>query len=143
MCNKKKYRGIDREVYLCNLGHVHKDNFDNVLNQYIKYLFLEGEYTEENLSTVVAFSAFINENCGKSEVIAYSSSPVSEGSTWLFLGIDIIDEHLKSVLKSRFFSIKFKNVLNSNNLFNDIEAASKVLKKREWLHPVYVYCLQN
>jgi len=143
ICEKKKYRGIDREVSLRDLSHIHdKDAFHNALNRYIQYLSIdEEEYTEENLATVFAFSSFINENFGKSEVIVYSSHPVSKKSTWTFLGIDLIDEHLKSILRSRIFSMKHKDVLNSNSLFYNIDFASSILEKYEELCLVYVYCI--
>ena len=97
---KSVYRGIDREVDM-RMFNTEKNviAYEYAFDQYLRYLYTEGKYTPENLNIIFSFSDLINQYYGNSEIILYATHPIANETLWSFLGIDIIDTHLESVIK--------------------------------------------
>lgn len=142
------YRGIDRGVDMRVFNDV-KDKFlyDYAFNQYLEYLNIEEIYSEENLQSLISFANYI-QTCNKTcDVILYDTEPVTDISSFRFIGIDIINQHLDSFLRKKRFSNRksfFKT--NENGLFDVLEDANAVIKYMQEkssnysdLYSVYVY----
>ena len=141
------YRGIDREVDM-RVFNKEKSSaaYERALDQYLLYLSTEWKYTSKNLSILVSFSNFINQRYGNTEIILYSNNPIADVESYDFLGIDIVDSHLQSILKkSATFINKFltTNRYGIYDNYADADAVVQYMKRRSTryadLHCVYVY----
>lgn len=137
MDGKTKYRGIDREVEL-DIFRKEKDKkaWLNAFEQDLRYNACEEEYTSENLRVMSEYVDFVKPYAS-CEIILYSKHPVAEPQNISFLGIDVVDPHLKSVLnwrKPRFSAEQ----INSYGLFDSEQDASSFISKMENLSPKYV-----
>lgn len=144
---KSAYRGIDREVNMRMFNDEKNCTaYENALNQYFRYLSTEEEYTSENLNIISSFADLINQYYGNSEVILYTTDPLENKDSCYFLGIDIIDTHLESVVK-KGITVKYKPcTTNQYNLYSNQIDASEVIRhlqgkntKYSDLYYVYVY----
>lgn len=146
---KEFYRGIDREVDMRIFNKEKNDVvYEKIYNQYLNYLSTEGENTSYNLKIMSSFCNLINSHYGKCELILYSPQPIENRLRPLFLGIDIIDEHLKSVIKKGIATKISPCSINQYNLFcNDADAQMvihrlKEKNKKYWnVYQVYVYLI--
>ena len=144
---KSAYRGIDREVDM-RIFNTEKNviAYEYVFEQYLRYLYTEGKYTPENLNIIFSFSDLINQYYGNSEIILYTTHPIENEKLWSFLGIDIIDTHLESVIKK---GKTVKNKLCTTNQYDlycsNIDANVVIQRMQEKnakysdLYYVYVY----
>ena len=139
------YRGIDREVSLHLLSRkVDKGAYQSALDHYLQYLSLEEMYTPENVVLVQEFAEYINRHYGACEVIVYDPCPTDETASWNYLGIDVVDGHLRSILNCRKFRKSNGEELNQNGLCADKETAERVIRQRKNikygdLQSIYVY----
>jgi hypothetical protein len=144
---KSVYRGIDREVDM-RIFNTEKNDaaYEYVFNQYLRYLSTEGTNTPENLDVVLSFSDLINQYYGNSEIILYTTYPIENKTSYCFLGIDIIDTHLESVIK-KGKPVKDKLCLtNQYDLYCNHADADAVIRRMQEkdtkysdLYYVYVY----
>lgn len=146
--NKKSaYRGIDRDVDM----HIfsaenNKTMYEYMFEQYLQYLSTEEVYTPENSNMIFSFSDLINQYYGSSEVVLYTTLPFENKTSCYFLGIDIIDTHLKSAIKRENFFRDRLYPTNQYKLYNDptkAEAFIRYMQKKDSrysdLYYVYVY----
>lgn len=144
---KEIYRGIDREVDMRIFNNEKKDVvYEKIYNQYLLYLSTEGENTSQNLEIMSSFCELVNSHYGKCELIMYSVHPIENGLPYLFLGVDIIDEHLKSVIKKGVATKINLCRTNQYNLYSNDTDAQMVIhrlkeksKKYVGIYKVYVY----
>ena len=143
------YRGIDREVdmHMFN-GEKNCIAYDDALNQYLLYLSIEEQYTPKNAEIILSLSDLINSNYGKSEIVLYDIHPIESIKSLCFLGIDIIDSHLKSIIKKGINKKICDCATNQCNLYKNQDDAQKVIQimkeknhKYDDLYCVYVYKL--
>ncbi len=143
--DKKKYRGIDREVSLRLFNRIaDKETYQGALDRYLQYVSLEEVYTPENVALVQAFAEHINRHYGACEVIVYDPCPIDETALWNCLGIDVVDAHLKSILNCGKFQKSSGEELNQNGLCADKETAERVIEQQKNtksgdLQSIYVY----
>lgn len=111
---KNKYRGIDREISM-RLFNQEKDSvlYQIALERYVEYLSVEGSYTIENLALITSFADWVNKKYAECETLIFSSTPLEDMDMFEFLGVDIVDDHLRSILKkgkiARFLKGKAEN----------------------------------
>lgn len=139
------YRGIDREVTMKVFSKAKRKEFATAFEHYLRYLSCEEEYSAENLSTMNSFSEYITCSAfGNSEIVIYSDIPIEIDNTLVFVGIDIISEHLDSVLKNRKMQLPICKI-NQYGLCSceqDAAAAIAHLKQKtiyDDVYGVYVY----
>ena len=144
---KSSYRGIDREVDM-RIFNTEKNviAYENAFDQYSHYLCTEETYTPENLNIIFSFSDFINQHYGNSEVILYTTYPIANDTSWSFLGIDIINTHLESVIKNGKTAKDKLCTTNQYDLYCNQTVANVVIQqmkekntKYSDLYYVYVY----
>ncbi len=140
----KKYRGIDREVDM-RMFLKEKDSAkgERALEHYWLYLSTEGVYSLENLQTHFSFADFVNRNYGTCEVILFSVQAIEEEISCCFLGIDIIDEHLCSVIKKGAIAKDNSCFTNQYGLYNTYSDAYSVVQRLKRIHRKYsdLYCV--
>lgn len=125
---KRKYRGIDREVDMRVFNHLHDSQlYRNALDQYSEYLACEEEYTADNLSLMASFVEMLNGFHVECEIVIYSMDPIKDMEKLCFLGIDILDQHMKSVVKESPRQ-RFQRV-NQFGLFFSEEDASNAIQQ--------------
>lgn len=143
---QSRYFGIDREVNLkifCTRKN--KEQFDIALKHYIQYLSCEAEYTPENIALIVPLVKLINKAGAMCETILYARHPIESVEHIFLLGIDVVDPHLKSMLKHIPLRARRENV-NIYGLFpikqdaqSYIRKLCKLSNKYNGIYPVYVY----
>ena len=144
---KLSYRGIDREVSMQIFNTEKNDiSYEHAFTQYLQYLDTEEKYTPENLNIILSFSNLINQYYGNSEIIFYSTHPIENETLWSFLGIDIIDTHLESVIKKGKTTKDKLCATNQYDLYyseNDAKVVIQHMQKKNAkysdLYYVYVY----
>ena len=139
MINKKSaYRGIDREVDM-RVFSTEKNSatYENMFNQYLRYLSTEEKYTSENLAIISSFSDLINQHYGNSEIILYATDPIENKTLWCFLGIDIIDTHLESVIKKGKIVKNKLGITNKYDLYCNHTDAGVVIQHMQQKNPKY------
>lgn len=141
-----KYRGIDREVTMRIFsGEKDKYAYEDALNKYVQYISCEEEYTSQNLSFMTSFAEFVSSKYEKCEIILYSTLELKAIKGVSFLGIDIVDEHLKSIFTNKKI-VSFDNKTNQNRLYSSVQDAvsekqrlRKINCNYDELYFVYVY----
>lgn len=141
-----RYRGIDREVTMRVFdGEKDKYAYEDVLNKYVQYISCEEEYTSQNLSFMASFAGFVSSKYAKCEIILYSTLALKDINGVCFLGIDIVDEHLKSIFTNKKI-VCFDKKTNQNRLYDSVQDAVserqrliKINDNCDELYSVYVY----
>ncbi|MBR6650087.1 MAG: hypothetical protein IKL36_01615 [Clostridia bacterium] len=142
----KRYRGIDREVDMRVFNRV-KDSkeYDVAFEHYSYYLSMEEENTPPNLDKMFSFVEFINKTSYYSEVVMYDTSPVDYDNCY-YIGIDIIDSHLKSIIKNGYDKYGYHYSKTQYGLYSKYDDAKNIVdalkeknNKYSDLYCIYVY----
>lgn len=124
---KNIYRGVDRDVDMRVFNDKKNSAYKNSLDRYLLYLSTEEEYTHDNLRIVSSFSEYINSKYANSEVVLYSTQAVDQKFPLEFLGIDIVDQHIVSVIKNGIPAKCCSNNTNQYKLFCTLEDANAAI----------------
>lgn len=107
------------------------------LERYIEYLSIEEVYTYENLSIVANFEDWVNRNYARCETLLFSSSPLEDTNALEFLGIDIVDEHLKSIIKKGKVARYTDRKVSRYSLVRSYTEAQSIIRQMKMLNDKY------
>lgn len=139
---KSNYRGIDREVDMRVFNKAKNlKTYNYALELYIQYMSVEEVYTSENLSVIDTFAKIVKNNYSDCEVVLFCKSAIADLSSLELLGIDIVDEHMASVLKNRRF-LKKNGEINQYGLYSTYATARSVVQHMQKQNLRYgeLYC---
>lgn len=139
-----RYRGVERTMNPEDIFPQKKYNNQD-MELYFKYI----EDTDLSIPTLdtlkeykVQFETY-HANC---EIIIYGDRPLQEpeNSDYVFLGIDIVNDHESFLAESGDYTPEIKKLLNSNGLCDTLEVEEKVQqilyeKYHMPLEPCWVY----